>query len=87
INDIVRDESDQKLVAATIAMAHGLGMTVVAERIETEAQYQWLADANCDYLQGWLFSKADSAPAITELLDQHFSQAIESEIPETADIS
>ena len=87
INDLVRDESDQKLVAATIAMAHGLGMTVVAERIETEEQYQWLADANCDYLQGWLFSKADSAPAITKLLDQHFSQTIEGEITETADIS
>lgn len=74
INDIVRDDSDQKLVSATIAMAHGLGMKVVAERIETEDQYTWLTNANCDYLQGWLFSKASSAEDITELLDQHFLQ-------------
>jgi len=74
INDIVRDDSDQKLVSATIAMAHGLGMKVVAERIETEDQYTWLTNANCDYLQGWLFSKASSAEEITELLDKHFLQ-------------
>lgn len=72
INDIVRDDSDQKLVTATIAMAHGLGMKVVAERIETEDQCLWLTNANCDYLQGWLFSKASSAEDITQLLDTHF---------------
>jgi len=73
INDIVRDNSDQKLVSATIAMAHGLGMKVVAERIETEEQYAWLTNANCDYLQGWLFGKAATAEDVTELLDNHFS--------------
>lgn len=74
INDIVRDNSDQKLVSATIAMAHGLGMKVVAERIETEEQYVWLTNANCDYLQGWLFGKAATAEDVTELLDNHFSK-------------
>jgi EAL domain-containing protein (putative c-di-GMP-specific phosphodiesterase class I) len=53
-------------------MAHGLGMKVVAERIETEEQYAWLTNANCDYLQGWLFSKASSAEELTEFLDNHF---------------
>ena len=72
IHDLVNDESDQKLVSATIAMAHGLGMKVVAERIETEAQRDWLANANCDYLQGWLFSKANSPDEITQLLEQQY---------------
>lgn len=72
ISNIVDDISDQKLVSATIAMAHGLGMKVVAERIETEAQYNWLANENCDYLQGWLFSKAAAVEDINKLLEKHF---------------
>lgn len=77
IHDLVNDESDQKLVSATIAMAHGLGMKVVAERIETEPQRAWLANARCDYLQGWLFSKAASAEDITQLLVEEFLSSAE----------
>ena len=52
IMDVASDDSDKKLVAAIIAMAHELGMIVVAEGVETEQQQQFLEEHDCDLLQG-----------------------------------
>ncbi|HEY0845574.1 MAG TPA: EAL domain-containing protein [Noviherbaspirillum sp.] len=50
-------ESTSRTIAETIiVMAHKLGLKVIAEGIETEEQRQWLAQAGCDYGQGFLFS-------------------------------
>lgn len=57
ITDITEDPADRNLVAGTIAMAHGLGLKVIAEGIETEAQKYWLQGQACDYGQGYLYSK------------------------------
>ena len=46
--------NDEKLVQAIIRLAHALGMEVVAEGVETEAQRDFLAAEQCDYLQGYL---------------------------------
>ncbi|AXS79662.1 bacteriohemerythrin [Dechloromonas sp. HYN0024] len=46
------------LCEAMIVMAHKLGIQVVAEGIETEEQNRLIADAGCDYGQGYLYSKA-----------------------------
>ena len=51
------DESDVLLVSAAIAMGHSLGMNVIAEGVETETQLQHLIDNNCEYCQGYYFSK------------------------------
>lgn len=59
--NIDTDESDQTLCEAIIVMAHKLGMKVIAEGVETEAQRQVLLTAGCDYGQGYLFSKPVSA--------------------------
>ncbi len=72
INDVNADSSSHQLVAATIAMAHGLGMQVVAEGVETEEQYTTLVELNCDLLQGWLFSKALTANDVELLLNTSF---------------
>jgi len=69
IMDITTEESSRKLVAASIAMAHELGMKVVAEGVETEAQYNILVEQDCDLLQGWLFSKSLAFDEILALLD------------------
>ena len=41
-----------------VAMGKAMGMTVVAEGIETEEQLEYLRDLDCDIAQGFLFSKA-----------------------------
>jgi len=57
VSNITEDKADKELVNATIAMAHALGLKVVAEGIETHQQYRLLAQLQCDYAQGYLLSK------------------------------
>ncbi len=45
-------------LASTIAMINKLGMTVLAEGVETEEQVKWLTSLGCEYLQGFYFGKA-----------------------------
>ncbi|MCP3669404.1 MAG: bifunctional diguanylate cyclase/phosphodiesterase, partial [Gammaproteobacteria bacterium] len=68
INDITVDPADRELVNAAIAMAHGLGLKVVAEGVETEEQLAHLASQGCEFAQGYLFSKPVPPERIPELL-------------------
>ncbi|WP_238376434.1 bifunctional diguanylate cyclase/phosphodiesterase [Thiobacillus denitrificans] len=54
--EIEFNPSDVAICAATIALAHSLGLEVVAEGIETETQRRLLASHRCDFMQGYLFS-------------------------------
>ncbi|GAB3749184.1 putative bifunctional diguanylate cyclase/phosphodiesterase [Lysobacter olei] len=53
IADILRDPDDLALTSAIIAMAHSLGITVVAEGVEKEGQYALLRERGCDLAQGY----------------------------------
>lgn len=57
IEGIANNEADKNLVHAAIAMAHSLGLTVIAEGVENEEQLLILEELKCDYVQGFLFSK------------------------------
>jgi EAL domain-containing protein (putative c-di-GMP-specific phosphodiesterase class I) len=59
--------SDAAIVGATIAMGHSLGLTLVAEGVETDEQRRFLADQRCDRLQGFLLGRPMPA---TELVDR-----------------
>ena len=54
IKDLVESPEDLAIVRAVIAMAHGLGLTVVAEGVESEEQLAVLRQEGCDELQGFL---------------------------------
>lgn len=68
ITDIIQDLGDRELVHATIAMAHGLAIKVVAEGVETDDQRLLLQKMGCDYAQGYFFSKPLAAVEISALI-------------------
>jgi EAL domain-containing protein (putative c-di-GMP-specific phosphodiesterase class I) len=57
INDIPGDDNDTAIVRTIIALGGSLGLTVVAEGVETEAQLAYLRANRCDQAQGYLFSR------------------------------
>lgn len=72
VRDIETDESDKVIVKTIIAMAHNLGLEVIAEGVETEEQHQLLLTMGCTYFQGFLFSKPVPIEKFEELLTQDF---------------
>ena len=57
VRDLTSDPDDRAIARVIIALGHNLGMDVLAEGVETEAQARFLHAENCDVLQGYLFSK------------------------------
>ena len=64
ITDVPGDKDHKAIVAAVVALSHALGLKVVAEGVENEAQMEFLQTCRCDYLQGFLAGRpvdADTA--------------------------
>jgi EAL domain-containing protein (putative c-di-GMP-specific phosphodiesterase class I) len=64
VRDIETDPDDQLIVKATIDLAHTLGMTVIAEGVETAKGYELLRKMKCDYVQGYYISRPIEANQI-----------------------
>ena len=64
VADVMRDPDDLALTTAIIAMAHSLGITAVAEGIESEGQHQLLKERGCDQGQGFWFGRPMSSPEL-----------------------
>ena len=56
VNDAVTSKDSRLIVTAIVDLAHGLGLTVTAEGVETREQLQLLCDLGCDVAQGYLIS-------------------------------
>ena len=65
--DAVMDS--RSICKAIIALAHGLGMKVIAEGVETAGQLEYLQSLGCEEVQGYLIAKPMSATVITEFLN------------------
>jgi diguanylate cyclase (GGDEF)-like protein/PAS domain S-box-containing protein len=71
VRDIVDDPADAAIANAIIAMAHSLGIAVVAEGVETAEQLALLRERNCDAAQGWYFGKGMTAASFAVPAGQH----------------
>jgi diguanylate cyclase (GGDEF)-like protein len=59
VRNLEQDADDQSIVRAIIDLAKHLNLKTVAEGVETEAQWAFLKGLECDFIQGYLFSKPD----------------------------
>lgn len=73
VRDLTADDANAAIVDTIIGMAHTLGMKVVAEGIETEAQHAYLHERGCDEAQGFLYSEA--------ILADHFASTVDEITP------
>lgn len=70
IDKLIYLNPEEAITGDIISMAHKLGHYVVAEGIEHEKQRQYLIEHDCDYLQGYLFSKPLTSDNIIQMLEQ-----------------
>ncbi len=75
VHDVPGD--GEAIATAIIAMAHSLGLTVVAEGVETAGQLEFLRRAGCDIMQGFYFARPMPAEEITALLRSEREPAVE----------
>jgi EAL domain-containing protein (putative c-di-GMP-specific phosphodiesterase class I) len=68
IKDMVENRDDQAVVRSTIELAHNLGLTVVAEGVESQAVHDLLARFGCDTIQGYFISVPLSRQDFSEFI-------------------
>ncbi|MDP1883715.1 MAG: EAL domain-containing protein, partial [Bradyrhizobium sp.] len=68
VRDLPSDSEDQAITQAIISMGKALGMTVIAEGVETVEQQAFLRSHACDEMQGYLFSKPLPPAQLASLL-------------------
>ncbi len=73
VSKLDQDEEDQAMITTILKMAQIFGLSIVAEGVETEGQWNYLRERECDYFQGSLFSK----PLPTEKFEQFYRKNIE----------
>jgi EAL domain-containing protein (putative c-di-GMP-specific phosphodiesterase class I) len=58
VRDVLTDRNDASIASTVVTLGHNLGLKVIAEGVESQGQYDFLAGCGCEYFQGYLFSPA-----------------------------
>lgn len=74
VRDVDLNSTDAAITTAIIAMGNSLSLNVIAEGVETQAQYDFLRENKCDQVQGYLFSRPLPADEIIEVLKNNLQQ-------------
>jgi diguanylate cyclase (GGDEF)-like protein/PAS domain S-box-containing protein len=67
VRDVLVDPNDASIARSVVALGKSLGLAIIAEGVETEAQRTFLAGIGCDHWQGYLFSRPVDARTLEEL--------------------
>jgi diguanylate cyclase (GGDEF)-like protein len=68
VRDMMHHSDDKAIVRSTIDLAHNLGLTIVAEGVERQEEFDLLQDMGCDVVQGYLMSRPLSADDFNEYM-------------------
>ena len=71
VADVLSDAGDAAIAGAIIGMAHSMGLKVVAEGVETEAQHRFLSERGCDQFQGFLLAPPLPLEALEAFIALH----------------
>lgn len=77
IQPLIHPEQKSPIVEAIVTLAHNLSLDVVAEGIETKIQEKILAKINCNYGQGYLYSKPINAEDATKFIENQLLHKLE----------
>ncbi len=81
VRAMTEDASDAAIARSVITLGHSLGLTVIAEGVETQDHLRLLGEYGCDEFQGYLFSRPKPAAEVRALLDaQHAATAATEEV-------
>ncbi len=69
VKDMLVEDSDRAIASACISLGKILGLSVLAEGVETDEQLEFLRHSDCDEMQGFLFSRPVPAAAIRSMLE------------------
>jgi len=75
VDHIPGDEEARAIVAAVIAMAHAMGLEVVSEGVERQAQWDYLSEKGCDKIQGFLVSHPLEADGFAAFMEKNAGAA------------
>jgi PAS domain S-box-containing protein len=78
------DVETREIVRIIVMLAHGLGLKVVAEGIETQAQADMLKDIDCELAQGYLYSRPVPSETIDQLLSKNRTPDVSAELGKAA---
>lgn len=76
IRGLDHDRNDEAITHAIIALAHGLGMRVIAEGVETPSQFRFLQKHGCEEAQGFYIGRPMTAPALKAWWEQRMEYAM-----------
>ncbi len=83
IGTIALDEKDQQIVKTVIALAHALGMRVVAEGVDSAEGLAVISDLGCEMAQGFFIGRPMRGDLVPEWLDQYLATATNPRVPVT----